>query len=92
MRPVTDASVTQRWRCPTKTTTLKWLKTKGPSLADFHWQGGYGAFSVSESKIDEVKHYIANQESHHRRMSFQDEFRELCKRHGIELDEQYVWD
>ena len=75
-----------------KTSTSKWIKAKGPSLRDFHWQGGYAAFSVSESKIAEVKRYIANQETHHRRMTFQDEFRELCRRPGIELDERYVWD
>jgi hypothetical protein len=60
--------------------------------ASLHWQAGYGAFSVSESKVVEVKRYITNQESHHRRMTFQDEFREICKRHGVEIDERYVWD
>jgi putative transposase len=55
-------------------------------------EGDYGAFSVSESKIPEVKGYIANQVEHHRRMSYQDEFRKLCERHGIELDERYAWD
>ena len=75
-----------------KTATSKWIKGKGPSFRDFHWQGGYAAFSVSESKVAEVKRYIANQETHHRRMTFQEEFRELCKRHAMELDERYVWD
>jgi putative transposase len=75
-----------------KTATSKWIKRKGPAYRDFHWQGGYAAFSVSESKIAEVKRYIANQEVHHRRMTFQDEFRELCRRHGMEIDERYVWD
>jgi REP element-mobilizing transposase RayT len=75
-----------------KTETSKWLKTRTPSCRDFHWQGGYAVFSVSESKIEEVKRYIANQEAHHRRMSFQDEFREMCKRHGMDLDERYAWD
>ena len=49
-------------------------------------------FSVSESKIPEVKRYIEKQEEHHRKISFQDEFRALCKRHGIELNERYAWD
>ena len=75
-----------------KTETSKWLKKQSPDLSDFAWQGGYGAFSVSESNIPQVKKYIANQENHHKKMSFQDEFRELCKRHGIELDERYAWD
>ena len=75
-----------------KTETSKWLKKQSPALSAFAWQAGYGIFSVSESNIPAVKSYIENQEDHHRRMSFQDEFRELCKRHGIEWNERYVWD
>jgi REP element-mobilizing transposase RayT len=75
-----------------KTGTTKWLKKQSPALSKFAWQAGYGVFSVSESKIPEVKRYIEKQEEHHRKMSFQDEFRALCKRHGIELDERYAWD
>jgi putative transposase len=75
-----------------KTSTSKWIKTKSPSYGEFHWQGGYGVFSVSESKIVEVRRYIENQEEHHRTMTFQDEFRELCRRHGVPVDERYVWD
>ena len=75
-----------------KTETSKWLKKQSPDLSDFTWQGGYGIFSVSESNRDQVSSYIADQERHHQKMSFQDEFRLLCKRHGIEIDERYVWD
>ncbi|MFN0054489.1 MAG: transposase [Planctomycetales bacterium] len=75
-----------------KTETTKWLKKQGPEYADFRWQGGYGAFSVSESNSDQVTQYIADQVRHHQRKSFQDEFRALCRRHGIEIDERYVWD
>ncbi len=75
-----------------KTETTKWLKRQSPSLHDFQWQAGYGALSVSASNVEQVKRYIANQEEHHKCMSFQDEFRELCKRHGIEIDERHVWD
>ncbi len=75
-----------------KTETTKWLKTQRPDLRDFQWQNGYGAFSVSVSNIEQVKRYIARQEEHHRRMSYQDEFRELCRRHGVKIDERYVWD
>ncbi len=75
-----------------KTETSKWLKKQSPALSTFAWQAGYGIFSVSESNVPAVKSYIENQEDHHRRMSFQDEFRELCRRHGIEWDERYVWD
>ncbi len=75
-----------------KTETSKWVKKQNAQLKDFQWQAGYGAFSVSQSNLDQVKHYIANQEEHHRRMSFQEEFRELCKRHGVQVDERHVWD
>ena len=75
-----------------KTETTKWLKKQGPQYADFHWQSGYGIFSVSESNSEQVKRYIANQAEHHQKQSVQDEFRELCQRHGIEIDERYVWD
>ena len=75
-----------------KTETTKWLKKQGPQYADFHWQSGYGIFSVSESNAEQVKRYIANQAEYHKTKSFQDEYRELCQRHGIEIDERYVWD
>ena len=75
-----------------KTETSKWIKKQGTTLVDFQWQAGYGIFSVSPSNVEQVKRYIANQEEHHKHRSFQDEFREICKRHGIEIDERYVWD
>jgi REP element-mobilizing transposase RayT len=75
-----------------KTTTSKWAKRELPNMSDFYWQAGYGAFSVSESNVEQVRHYIAEQEEHHRRHTFQDEFRALCKKHGLEIDERYVWD
>ena len=69
-----------------------WIKTQGASFSSFYWQVGYGAFSVSESGVEQVKEYIRNQKEHHRTMSFQDEMRELFRKHGIEYDERYVWD
>lgn len=75
-----------------KTETSKWLKKQSPDLSEFAWQGGYGIFSVSESNREQVSSYIADQERHHQKMTFQEEFRLLCKRHGIEIDERYVWD
>lgn len=75
-----------------KTESTKWLKKQSPRLAGFHWQSGYGVFSVSESNASQVKQYIAHQEEHHHRMSFQEEYRILCERHGIVIDERYVWD
>jgi putative transposase len=70
----------------------KWMKADGLRIAAFCWQGGYAAFSVSQSNVEEVKRYIENQEQHHRKMSFADELRALFRRHGIEFDERYVWD
>jgi REP element-mobilizing transposase RayT len=69
-----------------------WIKEQSPRFADFHWQTGYGAFSVSESNVDAVRAYIENQEDHHQTMSFQDELRELLRRHGVNFDERYLWD
>ena len=75
-----------------KKETSKWLKKQNANLAKFAWQGGYGVFSVSVSNIPEVKRYIENQYEHHKKMSFQDEFRALCQKHGAEIDERYVWE
>ena len=69
----------------------KWMKREGGN-ADFYWQNGYAAFSVSESNVEQVKRYIQNQEAHHRKMAFQDELRALLRRHRMEFDERYVWD
>lgn len=70
----------------------KWLKTQGPAFVDFHWQNGYGAFSVSQSGVPNVIEYVEKQEEHHRGKSFEDEFRDFLRKHGVEFDERYVWD
>ena len=75
-----------------KRDSSKWVKTEEPRLADFRWQQGYGAFSISPSHVEAVRRYIANQEEHHRRQTFQDEFRRLCRKYQLEIDERYVWD
>lgn len=75
-----------------KTSSSKWIKEQPPQLEDFFWQGGYGVFSVSQSNVEAVREYIANQEEHHRKVTFQDEFRAMCKKHGIAMDERYGWD
>jgi REP element-mobilizing transposase RayT len=69
-----------------------WLKTKSPDFLDFAWQNGYGIFSIGFSQIGTARNYIAGQEEHHRKVSFQDEFRQLLQRYEIEFDERYVWD
>jgi REP element-mobilizing transposase RayT len=75
-----------------KRESSKWIKEKDPELGDFHWQGGYGAFSISPAHVRPLTTYIANQEEHHKTESFQDEFRRLLRNYGIEYDERYVWD
>ena len=75
-----------------KKNSSKWIKEQEPTYHDFFWQSGYGAFSVSQSNVERVREYVATQEDHHRKVSFQDEFRALCRKHGIEFDERYVWD
>jgi putative transposase len=75
-----------------KRDSSKWIKDENPRLADFHWQNGYGAFSVSPSHVEALKEYILNQEEHHHRESFQDEFRRLCAKYHLPIDERYVWD
>jgi REP element-mobilizing transposase RayT len=80
-----------------KKETSAWIKTQKPEVKDpflvkFGWQSGYAAFSVSESSAEAVVKYIANQEEHHRRMTFQEEYRQFLKKHGVAFDEKYVWD
>lgn len=75
-----------------KKSSSKWLKEQSPQLARFSWQAGYGAFSVSESNVPSVKTYIARQAEHHRKVSFQDEFRQFLNKHQIDHDERYLWD
>jgi REP element-mobilizing transposase RayT len=69
-----------------------WLKAKRQDLQDFAWQNGYGIFSIGFSQLGTVQAYIAGQEKHHRKVSFQDEFRQLLQRYEIEFSERYVWD
>ncbi|MEP6669471.1 MAG: IS200/IS605 family transposase [Chthoniobacter sp.] len=76
----------------TKKSSSKWMKEQGATYQDFFWQAGYGAFSVSQSNVEQVRAYIAMQEEHHRKVSFQDELRALFRKHGLEIDERYVWD
>ena len=74
-----------------KTESSKWIKRER-GAPDFAWQAGYGAFSVSASNVDAVVDYIARQEEHHAKTTFQEEFRAFLTRHGVSWDERYVWD
>lgn len=75
-----------------KKTSSKWIKTQGSEFAGFAWQTGYGVFAVSESNVLAVREYIAGQREHHRRKSFQEEYRTFLERNRITFDERYVWD
>lgn len=70
----------------------KWIKTQGEPYIGFAWQGGYGGFSIGQSAYDDLRKYIQNQPEHHKRISFQDEFREFLKKYRVAYDEKYVWD
>jgi putative transposase len=69
----------------------KWIHEKFPEQRLFAWQEEYGAFSVSVSQLDKTIEYIKGQEAHHRKMTFQEEFLALLKKHRIEYDERYLW-
>jgi len=75
-----------------KKESSKWIKTKDHRYANFYWQDGYGIFSVNPTEIDVVVNYINNQEEHHKKRTFQDEFRAFLKKYKVEFDERYVWD
>ena len=78
-------TITQsEWVKELKRVSNGWLKEQGPEYHDFEWQRGYADFSVSASKLEEVKRYIAGQPKHHRKIGFQDELRAFLRRHGIE--------
>jgi len=74
-----------------KTNSSRWVHKTFSSLADFHWQDGYAAFSVSASAMPHVIAYVRGQAQHHRTQSFEEEFIALLKRHGIEYDERHVF-
>lgn len=75
-----------------KQNAARWLRERDMRYRSFLWQSGYGAFSVSPSMVDAVQTYIRTQPEHHRKITFQDEYRALLVKHGIEYDENYVWD
>ena len=75
-----------------KKASSKWIKALDTRYRGFFWQRGYGAFSVSPSQLDNVLQYIEEQQEHHRTRTFQEEYRELLRKHGVDFDERYVWD
>ena len=75
-----------------KKSSSKWIKTKDTRLHTFSWQKGYGVFSVGQSQLPNLIKYTEQQENHHRRKSFKEEYLEFLKKYQIEYDEQYLWD
>ena len=73
-----------------KRNSSRWIKTLSPKYERFAWQGGYGAFSVSQSQVDRVLNYIGNQAEHHKKQNFRDEYLGLLRLYNIEYDERYV--
>lgn len=80
------------WVKELKRASSVWAKTRVPAWQLFAWQAGYGVFSVSQSQLERVRHYILTQEIHHAKTVFQDEFRALLHAHEVAWNEQYVWD
>jgi hypothetical protein len=79
------------WVKELKRVSSLWVKQQGTQFSDFSWQSGYGCFSVSHSNVGKVTEYIANQDEHHQKTNFQDEFRTLFRKHNILWEEKYVW-
>lgn len=75
-----------------KKSTSKWIKAQNIKYRDFHWQDGYGAFSIGESNVPALKQYIARQKDKHRKKSFESELMEFLKKYEIEYNEKYIWD
>jgi putative transposase len=73
-----------------KANATGWMHDVFPSLKNFNWQRGYGAFTVSQSNVEDVRRYIAGQKEHHQKVSFRDEFIQFLKMNGIEYNERFV--
>jgi REP element-mobilizing transposase RayT len=86
-RTITQAE----WVKELKRVSNLWIQEEY-AIKEFGWQGGYAGFSVSASNLEQVTRYIANQEEHHHKLSFQDELRALFRKHDVEWDERHVWD
>ncbi len=86
-----DISVSEIVRL-VKANSSKWVNERPDQTGRFAWQRGYGAFTVNLSQASTVSQDVRNQEEHHRKQTFQEEFIEFLKRHEIEFDEQHVWD
>ena len=84
MSPAKDVQVT-------KANASRWINERFPQRAPFAWQQGYGIFTVGFSQIEKARTYIANQQEHHRKVTFEDEYRQFLKKHMIETKEEYLF-
>ena len=75
-----------------KSGSSRWIHDEHPGISGFSWQTKYGAFSVSCSMEEKVRQYILGQKEHHRKKTFQEEFRSLLDHHGFSYDERYMWE
>ncbi|WP_121353932.1 IS200/IS605 family transposase [Flavisolibacter nicotianae] len=75
-----------------KAHSSKWIKTKGDAYQNVYWQNGYGAFSVNPFEVDIVVAYIKNQKEHHRKKTFEEEYKAFLDKYCMAYDERYVWD
>jgi REP element-mobilizing transposase RayT len=74
-----------------KKSSSKWIKTKGTALRTFGWQDGYGAFTIGQSQVEALQHYIASQKERHKKLTFEQELVALLNKYGVQYDERYLW-
>ena len=74
-----------------KRNSSRWIKSKGIYYQNFAWQGGYAGYSVSPSVVERVKRYIENQKIHHKGQSFEDEYIQFLREHGVEYNDEFLW-
>ena len=75
-----------------KKSSSLWIKNRDVRCQDFSWQAGYGAFSLGQSQLDRLIHYIEAQKEHHQKRTFQEELLELLDKYNVDYDEKYLWD
>lgn len=75
-----------------KSSSSAWVKKQDDKYRNFYWQDGYGAFSVNPSQVETVLAYIESQHEHHRKKTFEDEYRAFLRKYNMAIDERYVWD
>jgi len=75
-----------------KISSYKWVKLQNPKYSQFAWQAGYGVFSLGQSQLEILIHYIDNQKEHHRVKSYQEEVLEFLKKYELDYDEKYLWE